>query len=243
MAVTSATSDFKRSFEKLSYRHSYSDTFNHFLDFSLYMLNVNRGQKEFEEVKYLNNIYSDQKEAEEMASLYNSWSIMADNDGAGFYDALGDIFMEFVSHGRNGQFFTPQPICDVMAQITHGDNLKPGMTVCDPAAGSGRTLLAMARIERRLKFYAADNDLTCCKMAVMNMVINSMEGEVAWMDTLRMEHYRSWHIKNVRIGTHHLPVFHVTGKNETAFVERLKETIANQPPTKDKGKINQLTLF
>ena len=96
--------------------------------------------------------------------------------------------MECVSFGRNGQFFTPQEICDMMAKITIEENkLKDNQAVCDPACGSGRTLLGIAKLNRRLKFYASDIDLTCVKMCVLNMMINCMEGEIAWMDTLRIQ--------------------------------------------------------
>lgn len=33
----------------------------------------------------------------------------------GFCDVLGDMFMECVSHGNNGQFFTPIHVADLMA--------------------------------------------------------------------------------------------------------------------------------
>jgi len=52
--------------------------------------------------------------------------------------------MEFVSHGEHGQYFTPQHVCDMMAQITNMDkdlsqyNAIDRATANDPACGSGR---------------------------------------------------------------------------------------------------------
>jgi type I restriction-modification system DNA methylase subunit len=220
-----AIADFKTLFERLSYSQDYSTTFSSFLDFALIQLAPHLTDAFKDEADRLERMYK-VKDAETMAQLFMNWSIASDNDGDGFYDALGDLFMECVSFGRNGQFFTPQPICDMMAQLNYGEDLKPGQRVCDPACGSGRTLLSMGKLERRLKFYAADNDHTCVKMAVLNFLVNSMEGEVAWMNTLTMEHYKSYHIKNILFGTHYLPVLSITGAGQTHFIEP-KQTVEN----------------
>lgn len=212
-----AYKQFLKVFEALSYRHSYSDTFSNFLDFALYMLTPVKTKEDYEIMQRLENTYKDKKEAELMAQLFLCFQDASDNDGHGFHDVLGDLFMELVSHGRNGQFFTPQPICDMMAGVLYGDDLREGKEVCDPACGSGRMLMAMAKMQRNLKFYGADNDATCCKMAVLNMVLNTMPGEVAWMNTLSMEHYKSWHIEKVLMGSHYVPILFSTGKNETSF--------------------------
>ena len=216
----SAAADFRKIFEQLSARNSYSETFNNFLDFALYMYKLKKYEDDIANMKRLESIYTTKQEAEWMSELLAKFSIASDNDGQGFHDALGDLFMDLVSHGKNGQFFTPMPVCEMMARILHGDDLKKGMTVSDPACGSGRMLLAMGKIERQLEFYGADNDLTCCKMAVLNMFINTMEGEIAWMDSLSMEHYKSWHIRKVLTGSHYMPYLFTSGKNKSIFIQR-----------------------
>jgi type I restriction-modification system DNA methylase subunit len=200
-----AFADFKKCFEKLSYRHSYSDTFNHFLDFALWMLDPLKNR---EPVKYLENIY-EEKDAQTMCDMFYHWSDACDNNGEGFHDLLGEMFMEFVSHGRNGQFFTPQPVCDMMANILI-DTPEDGKTVSDPACGSGRLLLAAAKLNRKMNFYGADNDLTCCKMAALNLIINTMAGEIAHMNSVTMEYYRSYHIKVYNIEGKYLPFYFVS---------------------------------
>lgn len=171
----------------------------------------------------------DPKMAPVICEMFECWSYACDNDGEGFYDALGDLFMDCVSFGRNGQFFTPQEVCDMMAVMTYGDGLEDGKSVNDPACGSGRMLLAMAKRNRRLKFYGADNDLTCVKMAALNMLVNSMKGEVAWMNTLSMEHYRSYHINLIQYGSHYIPMLTITGAGETYMIERMKATYETKP--------------
>lgn len=217
-----STAAFRKCFEKLAYRVDYSRVFSDFVDFSLLMLNINKKAEDFKELETRWDNPEDHKLFAEMFALLGNLS-------EGFNDALGDLFMECVSHGRNGQFFTPQPICDMMAIMTIGDQAKDGMSVSDCACGSGRMLLGAAKINRHLKFYGADNDATCAKMTAVNFILHSMTGEVAHMNTLSMEHYKSWHIRKILSGTHYLPYYYVTGPNETTFIQRIKATQSQEP--------------
>lgn len=114
-------------------------------------------------------------------------------DGSGMVDVLGEYFMEFLSFGRNGQFFTPMNICDMMARINNP--VTDTSRILDPACGSGRMLMAMAKLNRYATFYGADCDSNCAKMAVINMCLNSMYGEVAWMDSISNKWYGGWKIE------------------------------------------------
>ena len=68
-------------------------------------------------------------------------------------DPFGDYFEEFLSNSSNGQFFTPSPVAELMAQLTVrqvGEKRKDGDTrVCDSCCGSGRLLLAAAQQDRK----------------------------------------------------------------------------------------------
>lgn len=165
----------------------------------------------------------------------------------GYTDALGDIFMDFVSHGHNGQFFTPQPITDMMAQMIITDPAD-GKSICDPTCGSGRMLLSAAKINRKFKFTGADLDQRCCKMTAINLAMNSLQGEVAWMNTLTMEHYGSLfvHIEPIT----RLPFIITRGKGQTHVVEQLRKTPPQPPqaiqePVRKPGMVRQeqLVLF
>lgn len=174
-----AYNDFKKNFEQLSYRHSYAETFSHFLDFALWMLDVN---KSFTDAAYLEDIYKPE-EGRIMAEMFLNWRDACDNDGEGFKDVLGDLFMEFVSHGRNGQFFTPPDVCQMITELAMAEQPEQRETVTDPACGSGRMILAAAKRNRHLRCYGADSDLVCCKMAALNMIVNTVAGEVAHMNS------------------------------------------------------------
>jgi len=117
---------------------------------------------------------------------------MTGPDGNGFVDVLGDYFEQHLSFGRNGQFFTPQHICDMMARMINPIGF--GKRVADPACGSGRMLMSMAKINRFALFFGADNDANCAKMAVINLCLNSMFGEIAWMNSITNQFYAAWEI-------------------------------------------------
>ena len=117
---------------------------------------------------------------------------MTGPENNGLIDVLGKFFEENISHGHNGQFFSPEHICDLMARINLPD--KPGSRIADPACGSGRLLMAMARYNRSATFYGADIDENCAKMAAINLCLNGMFGEIAWMDSLANKFYGAWEI-------------------------------------------------
>lgn len=97
----------------------------------------------------------------------------------------------------NGQFFTPDCLCKLMADITDSDVEEKEsdiglVRVNDPACGSARTLIAhfMAKTMKdhslagKYFYEAADIDLPTCKMAACNMMIHGMQGRVVCQDQL-----------------------------------------------------------
>lgn len=115
-------------------------------------------------------------------------------------DYLGELFQEFVSHGHNGQFFTPEPVCDMMAKMTAGDDLKDGSRVCDPACGSGRTLMSLARINRYCHFTGIDLDRRCAQMTALNLLFMNVDGIVIVGNTLSLDVYGGWVLKRSVFG-------------------------------------------
>jgi len=180
---------FDTIFNNLLQHHGLHDVFSDFLTLLICAFSQGRMEKQYLETirKYDEpnaNLFS-----EALASLVIE---MTGPDGAGFIDVLGDFYEKNLSFGRNGQFFTPQPVCDMMAQIMSPDGFKK--RAIDPACGSGRMLMAVAKINRFALFYGADNDINCARMAVINLCLNSMFGEIAWMNSLTNQFYGGWEI-------------------------------------------------
>ena len=153
-----------------------------------------------------------------------------------YSDVLGTYFTQQITKGQNGQFFTPDPICDFMAAITMDEEQMEGKRIMDPACGSGRMLLKAAKRSPANYFFGADNSNTCAKMAALNFFINGLRGEVAWMNSLSQEWYGGWQINNGGLGI--LPI------------EKEQSLIWNRPPPqrelnmpKPSGQGSQLTMF
>lgn len=108
-------------------------------------------------------------------------------------DILGEIFMTQISHGEHGQFFTPEHITNMMAQIT--GTPKDGETVSDPCCGSGRFFISMGRLNRNVKFDGIDLSLTCAKMTVLNMWLFDLDADIHCGDSLLMKISQTWRIR------------------------------------------------
>lgn len=110
-------------------------------------------------------------------------------------DALGDVYMSAISFGEHGQFFTPQSVADVMAEVTTPE-VKDGQSICDPCCGSGTLLLAAAKKNPRARFVGIDLDERCAKMCALNIALRELSGTVYCGNTLSGEMYTRWDISN-----------------------------------------------
>lgn len=107
-------------------------------------------------------------------------------------DPLGDYYEALASNSKKsafGQYFTPKPLCNIMAQLIQEPN-QWGKTINEPCAGSGRFILASNNFNPGNYFVAQDLDAICCKMTAINMCLHEIRGEVHNMDTLRMDNIR-----------------------------------------------------
>lgn len=104
-----------------------------------------------------------------------------------------DLYLSRGKASKTGQFFTPQSVSDLMAQIANKGGEDHGK-VNDCAAGSGRLLLAHYMEKSKLdhsagrcfEYVAQDSDPIACKMCALNFMVHGMYGRVECRDTLRM---------------------------------------------------------
>jgi hypothetical protein len=153
-------------------------------------------------------------------------------------DILGDVFCGGVSFGENGQFFTPDCICQMMAQMQISPD-DTGKRILDPACGSGRTLLAAADINPNNEFYGVDVDIRCVRMTAINLALRNLYGWVTWGNTLTDE---TW--LHFRTGFNGRGVIQ---KVEPAAAPEKVQQIVEQPSVQaeviDLGPAKQLSLF
>jgi hypothetical protein len=108
------------------------------------------------------------------------------------HDILGDLFQGAITYGEAGQFYTPEHICDLMAQMNLGDGSEAGTAgskkmVRDPCCGSGRMLLAAAKLRPHWEFVGQDIDLRCVRMTAIALALRNLYGYVIWGDSLSTE--------------------------------------------------------
>ena len=145
-------------------------------------------------------------------------------NGTGLVDVMGSFYQEHISFGHNGQFFSPQNICDLMACLS--GPVKRGGNILDPACGSGRMLLAAAKNNRNTLFYGADVDEDCAKRNVINLYLNCLYGEVVWMNSLTNEFYGAWEIVPTIKG---IPRIKQLREDESFIHLKFPETCQTQP--------------
>ena len=131
----------------------------------------------------------------------------------GWYDPFGDLYMALHSNGGGkGQFFTPPSVAQMVASTNmHAmeNNEKYGthtpfghrIVISDPAAGSGRLVLAgytelikimqrdwgwdAAKTKARRPYISVEDlDYNCVKMAALNICLHGAFGEAVCHDTL-----------------------------------------------------------
>ena len=138
-------------------------------------------------------------------ALVSLWCEMVaeEMEKGNYLDLFGQLYEQMFllksKASANGQFFTPDSLCKLMADITYADveenvSKRGFVMVNDPACGSARTLLAHFMRKTRNNhalaghyyYEAADIDLPTCKMAACNMMIHGMQGRVVCQDQLSL---------------------------------------------------------
>lgn len=228
--------NFSQYILQIGYKYGLHSVFDDFLEMVICSLSLGAKEDRYHEI--VRNY--EKPDAYLMAEAFGALIIEMDNKGEGLKDGFGDFYMEYLSHGHNGQFFTPEPICEMMARILNPAGF--GERVADCCCGSGRMLLAAAKISRNSLFFGADVDRTCAMMCVINLCLNGLLGEVCWMDTLMNRFYGGWRIElHPEKG---VPYIREITESESYMVLRLpekkQELIAQQAPV---AKISQQLMF
>lgn len=222
------STNLEKAIEKMAIggRNQFADCFNNFLDLALSYFCNNMDERQMQLRKRV-------EEDENFKNAYKESITAFGDDAEDYHDPLGDIFMSRISHGDHGQFFTPESVSLLMSEIIMGDKLHDGMTINDPACGTGRTLLMALKHLRESKhvepkLYANDLSMTCAKMTLLNFCINSVDGAVTCGDALRLDYenftfYKLDKVRNLTTGA----VFTTYWQYTTADVEKVQEKRKN----------------
>ena len=191
-------SDFIKTFNDIArHRHRY-EVFRDFVTISAISLHNAIIMNETLEQEYLDIIAQYSKE--EVSSFCKLLAILADMLEPEPCDALGSLYMDLdLGNSNTGQFFTPFEISLLMAQITHGDDLKkldkPFITLSEPACGAGGMVLAFAKVMMqhnhvpafRLWAQCIDIDRVAALMCYVQLTLWHIPAEVVVGNALTLE--------------------------------------------------------
>jgi type I restriction-modification system DNA methylase subunit len=93
------------------------------------------------------------------------------------YEHIGLIFFKKSPYLSNAEFLTPKAVCDVLSMLTSNNEMKDGMSVCDPCCGTGSTLVSfmMKHWEYDLVFYGQDINLNSVNICKINIYLHKVK--------------------------------------------------------------------
>ena len=163
-------------------------------------------------------------------------------------DVLGNLFeaLELTSKDK-GQFFTPHPISEFMAQILGADTIelgdRPFIMLSEPACGAGGMVLAFVRqVQKagynpaeRLWVQAIDVDRLAALMCYVQLSLWHIPAEVLVGDTLRMEMREVWYTPAHILGSWS---YKIRARAEEQAAKRESEPLQQSPPTSTENAIS-----
>ena len=191
------TGDFRKILERLSHRHDTRRIFDAFVRFGACAVAAQTREAEYlEEAKHW-----DKADLGTFADALGA--LVIEMESKPFEDVIGGYYMEFAlsSKGQqwNGEYHTPKPICDLMAQTIIGDTLpaEGPIRVCEPACGAGAMILAMGQscspeARRRLRVTAVDINRTACDMTFINTTLWGIPTRILHGNSLSNEYWAAW---------------------------------------------------
>ena len=151
--------EFLNTFRKLTYRHHSWAVWHDFITmFACSLSNpLDKTHRDKREKLYLKIIQQYRKDEQELFPQLAAQTILALDENPE-QDFLGSLFMSLdLGNDRNGQFFTPYHICELMSEITINDPIKEikengYISINDCCCGAGATLIAgVHTIKRKLE--------------------------------------------------------------------------------------------
>ena len=218
--------NFEKIFSTLSTTQDPQKIFEEFLD---YVIDIN--MLSFKE--YGLDFQGREKQYMEM---FREW-IFLTNDGLksnDWFDYLGGFYENIIQSkykaGNMGQFFTPESVCSLMAEMTLACNNRKGGWINDCCCGSGRLLLAGHILNPTAIIIGQDLDVISVKMAALNFYIHGVKGSVLHMNTLSNEFFGGYKVNQylgVGFPVPHIEVVETYNEAFQFFLNRNKEEMVD----------------
>lgn len=228
--------DMVKLIHQLSYRHSTNKVFADFVEMSAIALSNATDQTQYEprEKRYLEIIKH--YKPEELNEFPKLLGMLVNHLEEAPQDVLGEVFHALELHNeRKGQFFTPFPICRMMAKMIVGDsqqdiiNQYGFITISEPACGTGAMIIAAAQelkdsginYQQTIHVTAVDLDATCVHAAYVQFSLLYIPAVVIHGNSLSLEEFSHWYTPAHTLG------FWDYKLKEKAGVLKLKEMLSN----------------
>ena len=206
---TSYKEELVAEIKRLSQSHGLNTVFTTFLEITATSIaaqmdpeNVSEREKRYEEIASKMEPETLSSYARMFALLYMATREHTDDP----CDILGDIYHELrLNNEWNGQFFTPDHICRLMAQLVNPVDELPDkegpILINEPTCGSGTMIIgavwAMKRknfdFQHKSFFVAQDIDIRCVWMAYIQLSLYRIPAVVIHGNTLTMEEWSRWY--------------------------------------------------
>ena len=173
--------------------------------------------------------------ADHFAHALGTWMRAMQAESANY---LGRVYEEqAITNAYQGQFFTPEPVVELMAAMTMPEELADSALVHDPACGSGRMLIAGIQRNRFATFVGVDTDLTCVHMATLNCLVRNANSWIIHGNSLSLEAWRGYHVRRTGFGgeLHRLSQDEATRILQLPFTRCEKASTALSSPDSASG--------
>lgn len=256
---------------QLAYRHHLFTVFRHFVELSALTLSnaADPIHKAVREAQYLAIVTQyTSEEFQQFPPLLGMLALCLEHEPT---DVLGVLYHRLEIHNeQTGQFFTPYPVCLMMAKMLVHDTkhlaLEQGfIRAHEPCVGSGAMVIALAQAlreeginyQQHLHVTAIDLDIIAVHMAYVQCTLLHIPAMILHGDTLRDETYSVWrtfaHVMgfwDAKLARDH----RILPASETAPIEHAPQTTEvltpslsaapmPQSPHRTKAPSSQLTLF
>lgn len=197
-------------FGSLAYRHSAWQVFVDFAEAAAISISnaVDLPQREKREERYMHLIKRYQPdELAKFPQMLAELTLALEEEPS---DVLGRTFHDLELHNKwAGQFFSPYPLCRMMAKMILGDEdglrariaERGFVTAQEPACGAGAMIIALAHemkdagvnYQQHLHVTAVDVDLKCVHMTYLQFSLLHIPAVIVHGNSLSLEEFGRWH--------------------------------------------------
>lgn len=152
------------------------------------------------EAEYMQVVKRCRKPRETMDTICQMFAVVSQALTEETADFIGPVFMETSASDRMGQFFTPDSVCGLMAEVTLKDApdaliRQSHIRIDEPACGAGAMILACCRYmkqqginyQERVSFRLTDLDRDAFMAAYVQLSLAGVPAQVVHGNTLTLE--------------------------------------------------------